>query len=171
MYLILNCQLRKSSCCTYWRMVSRIWKYIRYAALWTEECYCLVKDGKESRQKSATLSSSLLSLIFLFMFPLFFSSVLIIFLHFTSASFFTSLCHHVVTSAFHFFVIFLSLPYPFSFCWQSSLFTHHFSSVPTHSRVCWDWCRTALEVSTVSASRVCCLWNMLFQWFCQLLTL
>lgn len=106
MYATLNCQLRKSSCYKCWRIVSRVWKCIRYATLWTEECCCLVKDSTEkSRQKSAALFSSLL--------PSFFYSSFFCFLPLFSLYFFVlpllhsshlyAICGKSMISAFQFF--------------------------------------------------------------------
>lgn len=153
MYATLNCQLRKSSCYKCWRVVSRVWKCIWYAALWKEECSSLVKDStEESRKKSAALFSFLLSSFFyssFFCFPPLFSLYFFVLPRFILHIFMPSVAKAwLVLSTFSHHLLVLSLPFLFLLHFVSS---HHFLLV-SPTRVCGDWCRASLEVSTVAAA-------------------
>lgn len=133
MYATLNCQLRKSSCYKCWRVVSRVWKCIWYAALWKEECCSLVKDStEESRKKSAAFFSFLLSSFFyssFFCFPPLFSLYVFV-LPLLHSSHLYAICGKGMISTFHFFSSsscpFLTLSLFVAFC----LFSPLLASVP-----------------------------------------
>lgn len=114
MYLILSGQLRKSSCFRYWKMAFMTWKRVWYAMKWTKNAISKGQQREQSEKCCSFLPSFFIS--FLFIRVSCFFPVPIIFLHFTPASFFTSLCHLRQSHDQHFpifphHLLVLSLPF------------------------------------------------------------
>lgn len=171
MYLILSGQLRKSSCFRYWRMASMTWQRMRYAMKWTKTAISKGEQREQSEKCCSLLPSSFIN--FLFIRVSCFFPVLTIFLHFTPASLFTSLCHLRQSHDQHFPIFphrLLVLPLPFL------LLLHIISShslllicVPVGLPVLLLFYLECLHSQCCSTS-VSCLWITLIQSFLQSFT-